>query len=112
MHSGDLSYLHSPPVLETTSTPIVQLDAAAYAAHVAKMAAASLDLGALHQQLPYDINNEVSDNDELRSVCSETSSRHAGMVMDEAAVKLQERLQFMEELSSIERYTVYKGRII
>jgi hypothetical protein len=57
-----------------------------------------------------EVSYETCDNlDEVHSVCSEVSKP---TVDEEAAQKLQDRLQFMEELSSMERYTVYKGRII
>lgn len=122
-------------MVSTTSTPIVQLqlDAAAFSAYAARTAAAQAQAQAQGHSLQHLVqggsvtggsehgepshaaalaqqeNWEASDTDEARSVCSEMS-RHTAV--DEVAQKLQERLQFMEELSSMERYTVYKGRIL
>lgn len=93
-HVADYPHQHSPC---TTSTPIVQLDASAFVPHVPADAIAH--------------TTECCDNDDIRSVLSETS-KHTATLEELDAQRMRERLEFMEELSSIERYTVYKGRIL
>jgi hypothetical protein len=107
---SDFHHLLQSPHSGTTSTPIVQLDAAAAYSAIATRAGVHAigALGDLTQAQDVSVDH-MSDNDELQSNHSEVS-RHT---VDEAeAQRMQERLLFMEELSSIERYTVYKGRII
>lgn len=102
-----------------TSTPVVHLDA-----HAFTHAQAQSTTSSLHpQQVPGSINisnsrfidvpdgtSEQSDLEETRSNFSDAPRMAA--LEDQDAARLRERLEFMEELSSIERYTVYKGRII
>jgi hypothetical protein len=108
---SDFHHLLQSPHSGATSTPIVQLDPATAYSAIAARAGAVHGIGVLSDiaQAQDVCVDHTSDCDELQSNHSEVS-RHT---VDEAeAQRMQERLLFMEELSSIERYTVYKGRII
>ena len=114
--SGDSYPLYSPGYPTTTSTPIVQLDAHAFNQHLKNNNNALSSAGrAAHNDLAFagdgaQEDDAHSDNEDTRSNMSDVSRI---TVLEEAeAQRMKERLEFMEELSSIERYTVYKGRII
>jgi len=111
--SGDGNHVHTPgpSATTTTSTPIVQLDAHAFNQH--KLSTAPF-VSRPHQNSvhghPHGDEGEHSDNEDTRSNMSDVSRN---TTLEEAeAQRMKERLDFMEELSSIERYTVYKGRIL
>ncbi len=117
--SGDSYPLYSPGYptpTTTTSTPIVQLDAHAFNQHLKYNNNMLPVTGrAAHTDLTFTADGSQeddahSDNEDTRSNMSDVSRI---TVLEEAeAQRMKERLEFMEELSSIERYTVYKGRII
>lgn len=99
-----------PSTATTTSTPIVQLDAHAFNQHKLNTApfVSRPHQNSIHGH-PRD-DGEHSDNEDTRSNMSDVSRN---TTLEEAeAQRMKERLEFMEELSSIERYTVYKGRIL
>lgn len=120
-HTSSHTPTHTPS--HHTSIPIVQLDTEAYTAaahanqphmptHAAGAAAAATQQGQHSRYIDtnQDAASETSDLEETRSNFSDVPRMAA--LEDHEAARLRERLEFMEELSSIERYTVYKGRII
>ena len=90
---GESYHFQSPTpaattVTATTSTPLVQLGR----------------LAVRSDSMP---DGDHSDNEDIMSDVSRTTT-----LEEVEAQRMKERLEFMEELSSIERYTVYKGRIL